>query len=53
MTVLGKHLRAFLLNRPRIAALVDNRVHQNRVPQGYNGPYIWFTRATVEHEEEL
>jgi len=50
---LGADLRTWLLAQGGISALVGTRVHQNRAPEGYDGPYIYFRRRSVTHEDTV
>lgn len=53
MTTLGKDLRTHLLTDASLVALVGQRVHQNRAPAQYLGPYVWFARRGVDWEDCL
>jgi len=41
----GSDMRQFLLGRTDIAQLIGTRAHQNHVPAGYGGTYLWFARS--------
>lgn len=53
MSDVGINLRKHLLGDAAIAAVVGERIHQNKVPQGFDRPTIWFMRRTTENEEDL
>lgn len=44
--------KAFLAGRAAIAAVVATRVSYNRVPMGYDGPFLWFARRTIDRSED-
>lgn len=44
-------LRSALLANSGVAAIVGPRVHQSRIPQSINKPYIWINRSgTIDDE---
>jgi hypothetical protein len=45
--------KAFLAGRAAIAAVVGNRVSYNRVPMGYDGPFLWFAQRTIDRAEDV
>jgi hypothetical protein len=54
MSQLGVDLRAYLLTDSAISTAVGaTRIHQNHVPEGYGGLYIWFGRSGTEDEDAL
>lgn len=53
MSDLAEDLRSFLLAAPAIAGVVDQRVHQDHVPQQQARPYIWYRQSGVEEDSEL
>lgn len=50
MATIDENLRAYLLDDPTIAALVEDRICENRVPQNPDLPFIWFVRSGDEDE---
>jgi len=50
MTI-SEDFRTFILSDPDIAAIVDDRVGQNKIPQGDAMPAIWFRRGTSNDGE--
>jgi len=54
MSDLGKDLRTYLLADSDIETAVgDDRIHQNKAPEGYAGLYIWYSRGGTDDEDEL
>lgn len=57
MASIGEDLRDYLLSLPELTALVDERIHQDHVPQtpldpdGYFERYIWFESVAIGREE--
>lgn len=36
-----------------MSALIDTRCHENRAPEEYDGPYVFFARSTTQDEPAL
>jgi len=54
MSQLGIDLRGYLLTDATLSGYVGGaRIHQNRVPEEYDGLYIWFGRSGTEDEDAL
>jgi len=53
MSQLGIDLRVYLLADSDISEAVSERCHQNKVPEGYDGLYIWFARGGTDDEDGL
>jgi hypothetical protein len=53
MSELGVDLRAELLGRAAVTAIVGGRVHEGHVPETYSGAYIWIGRGAVEHDRVI
>jgi hypothetical protein len=53
MADLATNLRSFLLATPAVTDIVEDRVHQSRVPQGSEFPHIWFGRTGSERDQSI
>lgn len=47
----GADLRAWLIAQPAVRAIAARRVHQNRAPESYAGPYVWFARRSIDQQD--
>lgn len=45
-------LKTFLAGRAAISAVTGARVYHNRAPMGYDGPYLWFARRTIDRDDD-
>jgi hypothetical protein len=48
---IGEDLRTFLINDAAIAAIVNDRVSQNKIPQADDLPAIWYRRSTSSDDD--
>jgi len=48
---LGEDLRTWLIDQAAVRAIAGRRIHQNRAPQNYAGPYVWFARRSIDQQD--